>query len=474
MITANEIGTLDFANNALLNSLNKPDKSEAVWDLSNINIMDLIISRNQATRRTQGKDGYFQKGIMGNPIVNNVVATVTLNGANLDLTLQDPAYNAFLIGDTITDATAAMNMGTVISCAPGILTIEPAGNTVNTGFSSSLHFVAGTSTLKLFNTSAIRESDAAGSRYYYPEYIDNQTAVHRVNKYIESNDMFQTWPKTIKTYPNPDGGGDFWYSTIDKSMANDIAVEQEMRAIFGQYSSYNGLGGKKNYSRGFKASVLDPKRNGTYRSWSNLFTESQFIDFISESASKQSMASTTHKLIVGRGALQRIQSFSSTGGQIQQIGKLNTIGGAEVKGLNSYEYGIAGFNVQLIMHPLLNNTDFWNQTSTIAGTNGLPRMAFTMMMIDEGMYSPVGSPNDILPAMEKVYYPIGMDNEEVYYYTPGVIGSNLQGADIPEGSMFGGQMKLAVTQKPGVTFGYISNFCYDFMTQRSGWAELAS
>jgi hypothetical protein len=98
-------------------------------------------------------------------------------------------------------------------------------------------------------------------------------------------------------------------------------------------------------------------------------------------------------------------------------------------------------------------------------------MQYTGIFLDEGMYQAVGKPGVSLPAMEKVYYPT-RNQEELYYYTPGIIGSELQGASLTGNELTNGQVNLAVSQKDAVTFGYYSNFCFDFMTQRMGWCEV--
>jgi hypothetical protein len=70
--------------------------------------------------------------------------------------------------------------------------------------------------------------------------------------------------------------------------------------------------------------------------------------------------------------------------------------------------------------------------------------------------------------MEKVYFG---DEEMVYYYVPGIVGSNLRGGS---GEMLrNGDFVLAVNHNDAVTTGFYTDCAYDFMSYRMGWMELA-
>jgi len=93
-------------------------------------------------------------------------------------------------------------------------------------------------------------------------------------------------------------------------------------------------------------------------------------------------------------------------------------------------------------------------------------MQYTGVVLDTQPYEAVGGGS--LPAMEKVYFG---DEEMIYYYVPGIIGSNLKGGS--NEMLRDGNFSLAVNNNDSVTTGFYSDCAYDFMARRMGWLELA-
>lgn len=275
--TRNEIGTVDFTQNALKNALEMPDKSSAVYQLYNgLNVIDFLVTKNQRTRQTRGLNGNFSKWVIG---AMGVVATVASNAAasnpaNLTVTFTDPTFSSFLVGDVVGDGTAAMNQGRVVAVAAGSIEIEYAGDTIANGWGSS--FAAGTVCVNMWNASPTAESDSPGSRYYIPQEISNRTSVMRISKYIKASEFFQTWA-SARNIDN------MWVSSTDDYMMKEIAMATEFRALWAQPGvNAAAQGGSVNYSMGLKAAIQDPVRGGVYRGWTNMFTEAQFIDWVKE------------------------------------------------------------------------------------------------------------------------------------------------------------------------------------------------
>src|SRR5438445_100115 len=118
-MTPNQLSTLDFENNLVLNSLNKDDKSKLVYDFSGgYNVLDFIITRGAKARQIVGLDGIFQKPIMGRSQVQAQVLSTALVGSNLQVNFTDPTYDNFRVTQVVSDTTAAMNQGRVISKGP--------------------------------------------------------------------------------------------------------------------------------------------------------------------------------------------------------------------------------------------------------------------------------------------------------------------------------------------------------------------
>jgi hypothetical protein len=452
--TLNQISNLPFENNLILNGLSKEDKSSVVFDFSGgYNVVDLIVSKVSSSRRIVGKDGVFQKPIMGISVVQAQVASTSLNGNILRVNFVDPTYDKFRLTEIVTDGTAADNMGRVVNKGPGFIELEVAPPlsvwTVGTQFANNTYATA------MWNSQVNRGSSNMESLYEYPQFVTNQTSVMRENVELYRRDASQTWVEFQ---------GDFWYSAQDMIMMQRIARAMEYRSLFSYFGTTASTGGAVNYSMGLKASIKDPNRGGIYKPLANLPTQGDVESFFNDIADRQNAADVEINMLVGRGLLSRIQGFTSQ--YIQYAGQANTFGGSSVKGLDVRQYNINGVAVNLIHAPILNDRTRFPQMSGIAGAGNFTRMQYTGIVLDINSYDAVGGGS--LPAMEKVYFG---DQEMVYYYVPGIIGSNLRGGS---GEMLqSGNFTLAVNHNDAVTTGFYTDCAYDFMSNRMGWMELA-
>jgi len=456
MPTANQISNLDFANNLVLNGLNMDDKTSMVYDLSNgYNTLDLLISMINKQKSTQvtGQDGKYQKPIYGTSRVISQIASNSTSGSNLIVNFVDPTYNLFRVGDTVMDSSANNVKGRVISHAPGTITLELAPNSGLSSWNTSTNFIAGMYAKVLFDSSINRGSTGKATLYEYPQYVYNYTAISRETETIFRRDMSQTWPKFK---------GDFWWSAQDEITVARFARSREYKYWFSERGQINAaLGGTVNYNGGLKWAIKDAERGGVYRPLTNVMTQGNFETFIQDIANKQTNSSVELTLLMGRGALATIQSFTSP--FIQFGGNANTFGGTEVKGLDVKKYTIAGVNCNFVMAPIFNDTTMFPETSTIAGVTGT-RMSNTIVAIDTSMYEAVGG--GMLPAMEKIYFG---DEEIVYGYVPGLIGSGVKGASdlLRSGRIFG------ASDRDAVSLEIYSDDGIDVIATKMGWMELA-
>ena len=91
-------------------------------------------------------------------------------------------------------------------------------------------------------------------------------------------------------------------------------------------------------------------------------------------------------------------------------------------------------------------------------------MEYTCIAFDNDNYQSIGA--GMLPAMEKVYFG---DQETIYSYIPGVIGSKLGGSD---SGVVSGNLTMACSDKDALSIQIYSDCAFDFMSHRMGWAEL--
>ncbi len=456
MGTLNQLSQLDFANNLLLNQLNMDDKSALVYDYSNgYNVIDFLVTRNAPARRIDGLNGVFQKPIMGvSQVIAQVSSNAVVNGTQLQVNFTNPTYDLFRLRETVSDGTANNFQGRVVKHGPGFIILECAPPI--TSWNTAIHFVAGTYATALFNSSENRGSVGTESLYEQPEYVLNQTAICRESVEIFRRDMFKTWV-TFK--------GDYWASAQDTLTMQRFARELEFKSIWSNFGTIqnSSLGGQVNYSMGLKAAILDPTRGGIYSPLASAMTQQAFESFIGQIADRQSAASTELTLVMGRGALRQIQSYTSP--FIQFGGKENTFGGDDVKGIDVYKYSVNGINANLILAPVLNDRVRFPQATTVAGLGAFTRMEYTIMALDMSNYEAVGGGS--LPAMEKCYFG---ETEVVYEFMRGVgIGKSFVASTA---GMNAGTLGGPVTDRDSISFQAYSDCAYDFMANRMGWLEL--
>lgn len=453
--TLNQLSTLPFDNNIILNALNKDDKSAAVYDFSGgYNVIDFLITRNAPARRVDGLDGVFQKPIMGRSDIGVQIASNSASGNNLVVNFSDPTFQAFRLTEVIADGTATMNQGRVISVAPGTVTLEPVSG--NSSLSTST-FVAGSFASRMFQASVNRGSTGITSLYEDPTYVRNQTSITRESLTVYRRDFMKTWVEF---------SGDYWISAQEPITMKRFARGLERKAIWGRYGTSTSVslgGGTVNYSMGLKDSIQDAQRGGVYQALTGAMTQAQFESWIGRIADRKNSSKYKVTIGCGRGFLRWIQSFTTP--FIQFAGNRNTFGGDSVKGIDTYVFSVNGIEVELIMIPLFNDRDQFPALSTISGLGQFTRMQYTAIAFDTDMYESVGG-GAMLPAMEKTYF----GNEEIIYgYIPGMIGSNLGGSNtLKTGNV------LAVTDKDAVSMEIYSDCAYDFMSYRMGWLELVS
>ena len=190
--TLNQLSTLPFENNLVLNMLTKEDKSSFVYDLSEgYNTLDFIVSRVSEARKTAGKDGKFSKPIMGVSVVQAEIASTYTNGNLLRINFVDGSYDKFRVTEVVSDGTALNTQGRVVNKGAGFIELEVSAGT--TTWNTAIHFLAGKYATVYYNSQPNRGSGGLASLYEYPTYVDNWTAIMRDNVELYRRDMEETW-----------------------------------------------------------------------------------------------------------------------------------------------------------------------------------------------------------------------------------------------------------------------------------------
>lgn len=452
MISPNQIGNLSFDASLLANNLNMPDRSGKVYDYSGgYNVIDFITSKIQSQSiRVTGRNGLFEKPLIGNSVVIAQVAATALVGTALRVSFTNPTYDLFRLQESVGDGSINMYQGKVIAKGPGFIDLEVGAGIA--AWNTAIHFTPGRYAMALFPANQFRGSVGMQSLYEVPVYVSNQTSVIRETLTLDYADLEQAWVK----YTN-DG---YWYTSQDMFLMKRFARARELRAIWSVFGNVGGV----NYSQGLKESIKDPVRGGYYKTLTSLMSQADLEDFVDSIADRQNVANSELTILCGRGFLNRVQNFATVVQSIQFSGKANTFGGEKVEGLDVYKFVINGVKVNFIHTPIFNDADRFPEASVIPGAT-FRRMQYTGVAIDLNSYPVIGG--GLAPAMEKRHFgPI-----EVSY-------NILSGVAMQNGGFSGSSPAFtspaqfgAVSDVPAASFHLFSNTCYDFMSRNMGWME---
>lgn len=408
MATPNQLSTLNFSNNIVLNAIDKPDKEAFVYNLTGgygilSYLVDLIAK--QKSIEVTGIGGKHEIPLMGDDTVIAQIASVAQSGTSLVITLTNPNYDQslFRINDIVLDVNRKRGRVSANS-TPGQITIDTVPGQAT--LSSSTDFQAGNFVKSAWDATDNYSNTGKAPIWETPVYDYNYTAVSRESAAYSRRDMMNTWVQYQ---------GKYWYSQTDQ-----IALTKFVRARERKFwLSERGTSGANGYNQngGLFWAIKDPIRGGYYQPMSNNPTQADFERFIMTTALRQASSFSTLTLLMGKGALANIQT-NFTAPFVQSGGVHNTFGGSKVEGLNVMEYTLAGVKANIILVPFFDDPYFFPEASTIPGVIG-SRMSNTIVAIDTGMYSSFGA--GMQPAMKKIHWG---SKETIYGYVPGLIGPN--------------------------------------------------
>lgn len=386
---------LNVADNLTVRALSDRNDFRNVYDLSGgynkfgmiVNILNMPFGGGK-----QFDTDKYEKSVMGRGHVIAQVASGSIVGNTLVLTLQPqgtpPApVDTFRVGDVVVAADHSVS-GKVIAATPGSITLEATESTLaamNTAFST-----AGTYVKVLGDSSPNFYSDGKSPLYEFPELIYNYSAVKR-DTYLASR------RENIKSriyYKDK-----FWGDAQLDLMVQRFLRQLEKQSLFSNQAQWTSqVGGLSDMNGGVRWSIIN--RGGEYLPLASALTESQFDNFLANVFSRKASRSTPITLFMGRGMMQHIQR-NFTDGYIQAAGTMNTFGGSEVKGVDVRTYAIAGTEVAFVELPVLNDTEFFPELTSVSGLSNPYRQQHTCFALDLDPIEVKGG--GLAPAIEKIY-----------------------------------------------------------------------
>ena len=443
--------SLNLENSLFANQLDMPDKSKFVYDLTQgWTVFDLFVANRAKPRQIVGRDGIFQKAVMGTSAVTGVVqSAVVLGNGNLQVTFTT-ANTKFRPKTMIGDGSAAMNLGYCVSATGSQIELEPT--TAIGSWNTATQFLANRTAVEITPASGDYNSTSPQPQFYIPEYYTNNTGIVREQMVLSRRDLHATWTQGA--------GGKYWAYVQEPKMINNFGRKLEMRSVWSQRSTVNSpLEGNVSLPKGLREAVLDPLYGGIYTPLANVFTVQQFDKFITDCALRTNCMDFT--LFLGIGAMNAVQNFPTITAAIEFGGWTNTFGGKEVEGFNIPIYAVNGVKCTLMQAPIFNDPYYFPDLSTAPGAV-YSRMAYTVVAVPNKDY--LGSDGQMLPTVEKCYFG---DKEIVYAIQNGVgIGSGPSAGSVSQTA------PLVTQDTDSVSLKIYSDCCYDWMMYGGGWMEL--
>ena len=385
---------LNVAENLTIRSLSDRNDFRNVYDLSGgynkfgmiVNVLNMPFGGGK-----QFDTDRYEKSVMGRGHVIAQISAQATVGNTIVLTLfpqGSPAepVDSFRVGDVVVAADHSVS-GKVIASAAGSITIEATESTIanmQTAFAVNAYVkVLGDSSPNFY-------SDGKSPLYEFPELIYNRSAVKR-DTYLASR------RENIKSRIY--WKDKFWGDAQLDLMVQRFLRQMEKQMLFSNLANFTSqVGGETDLNGGVRWSIMN--RGGEYLPLASALTQDQFDNFLANVWSRKASRTTPLTLFMGRGMMQHIQR-TFTDGYIVNAGSYNTFGGTEVKGIDVRTYSIAGVDVGFVELPVLNDTEFFPELTTVPGLSNPYRQQHTLFALDMDPIEVKGG--GLAPAIEKIF-----------------------------------------------------------------------
>ncbi len=440
---SNPVTNLPLAQSFFLNGISKPEISKLVYDSTlGYNQVSSFINQISGGVSKSVNQSKFQIGKLGNTGVTAIIASTSLSGTNLIVTLSGN-NNLFRIGDVVADANYVQ--GKVISKAGVTITLEPMNGVT---FATATHFLANTYASFLFNASKNDFSTGTETQYIVPELDYNCTAISRRSGAISRRNKEQTWVEWA---------GKYWYFAQEKLAVSMLAREEERKFLYSNRAfDASSVDGTYNTTGGLRWAAQN--QGGIFIPLSNAITKSQFDDIIVDFGMKSAQSGRKIVAFMGREAMNALQGITEQ--FIQYPGSQNTFGGASVDGLNVMKYAKAGIQIEYKHCPAFDDPGFLPDLSTITGKM---KKSYTIMLVDMTPTETVDGAG-VVPPIQKYHFG---DKEMYANYLPGMIAPDGMAGDLLKSG-------LAVNPVDGFGFEFLCDDGLYIVGEKIAWIELAA
>lgn len=377
------------------------------------------------------------------------VQSVVVVGTLLQVTLADPNFDAILAGDIIVCKNTDLQ-GHVVSMSPGILNVQPSGTTL-ANLQGPNGISANNYVRSIGNVSEVKMSEAPGSLNEVPDVLTNRTHVRR------SAHGYARRDRNVKSFPVYKDG--FWsLAQVDNTITRHLK-DDEYQMLLSQNTSYAYQGGGTvDRNGGLEWAIKN--RGGVHHALTTAPTRTQFERFLMEMWDRKAGREGMLTLVMGRPFYHHISGFADD--YVKYSGKNNTF--FAEKGLNIGIFAVGGTEFNLVILPILNDRQFFVETSVAPGLTGVSMKGMTCYCFD---FDPIQTEdNGMVAAIEHIHRG---DSRWYAGWLKGIDKATFSGMSVEEFRAASAQVS---TMTDGSQFGILSDCGIDTPGEYHGMMEL--
>lgn len=401
----------------------------------------------------ESDDGSMRVGFYPRQEVVATIATVTQNGANLDITWTDPNYEGFRPKVMVQDSDHWQ--GIVVSVSAGAMTIAPA--TYPTALDATLHFVAGRSVNTLQSGSANFNSTGLINLYKQPDYRLNYCAVARESHTVARREKFQSFifDNVLMSYTMGE------VQMIQRFMKNKV---KDM--LYSAPGTFNSVEGVTNRYEGLRLAVLN--QGGRFISQPALPTTTDVIVDLDFMASNDPAMSQDFLWIMGRRMWSHINTIFG-GTNIQFTVSKAVVNGNQLN-FDIPQVTINGITVKVMILGMFDDKVTFPTISQVAGAGLKESNTYAMINLAP---IPDAVTGGLVPSVRKFHFAasnITGGAETLYVYVPGMTPP---GTSNSNGGTSMGKYNLGTSTIDGGSFQVLEDGGVDFTADACVWRELS-
>lgn len=429
------------------NALQVPNKNEVLYyKQPRYNMITALMDMLNVEEPEQSGNRKIEIYSQGNYDVSATIGSsgrsTATNGRDLVLSFQDSDFQSIRNKDIVRSGSSEA-LGRVLSTQPGQITIQPWDKD---SFDSS-DFATDSQVQVMFDASPDENSKGKETLYHDVQNEYNYIGISQDAMFVPRNALgHETWITTES--------GNWWAFKQEDIMLDRFSKNLEKRRLISPRQYKDGV-----HTPGGLEWYID-KYGYPYVS-NTQATEGDIQEILKNQISEAGSGTEEITILAGINFLSRFQT-EVVDKFITYVGKLNTIGGQEIFGINGYEYEYLNVRINVVNYAILDDKEVFGEVSSVTNDR---KMKDTAYFIDT---TPVPSTaGDIGPFKRKYLTSKPM----WYWYVPGSVNPNgMDPTDIQAASY-----SMSASLEDGFWVTVLTDDGYEFRApERHAYFKLAS